>query len=258
VVAAATTINRAVAAGRPVPRIAIFTIDTDMALQLMGIWPRNVKVVWAKVVATKTGVHRSLTTATKNEPGVPTRPVWEIVDCNAMVAPRQQMVSRMLWCLLAKGVDYCKGICKYGWTQQKLVTTMAERGSALVELTPGGAAVDLGLLRRILGTPGARSAGRRLEKTGRPGGGAEGIAGELDRVLFCLRYYMWFDGTRPGWGGPEEQPNGVESPGGTVTDWVTNGPDRIELADHHPVALPPLDLATVHAADADALRHYLS
>lgn len=258
VVAAATTINRAVAAGRPVPKVAVFTIDTDMALQLLGIWPRNVTVVWAKVVATPTAVHRTLTTASKNEPGAPTRPVWEVVDCNAMVAPRQQMVSRLLWCLLAKGVDYCKGICKYGWTQQRLVTTMASRGANVVEITPGGAAVDMALLRRLLGAPGARSAGRRLEKVGRPGGGAEGIAGELDRVLFCLRYYMWFDGTRPGWGGPEEQPNTVSSPGGSVSDWVAEGPSRVELTDHHPAALPPLDPAAVHPADAESLRHYLS
>jgi hypothetical protein len=258
VMTAATTINRAVAAGTPVPRIAIFTIDTDMALQLMGIWPRNVKVVWAKVVATDKGIHRTLTTASKAAPDMPTRPMWEMVDCNTMVLPRKQMAARMLWCLLAKGVDYCKGICKYGWTQQKLVTTMADRGSDLIELTPTGAAVDLGLLRRIMGSPGARSAGRRLETTSRPGGGAEGIAGEMDRVLFCWRYYMCFDGTRPSWGGPEEQPNGVGSPGGTVTDWVTDGPDRIELTDYHPAALPPLDPAAAHPADADALRHYLS
>ena len=258
VVTAATTINRAVAAGKPVPKIAVFTIDTDMALQLMGIWPRNVTVVWAKVVATAKRIHRTQTTAAKTEPHEPTRPMWEVVDCNAMVAPRQQMVSRMLWCLLAKGVDYCKGICKYGWTQQKLVTSMAERGSGLVEITPGGAAVDLGLLRKILKAPGNRSAGRRLETAGKPGGGAEGIAGEMDRVLFCLRYYMWFDGTRPGWGGPEELPNGVASPGGTVSDWVAGGPDRIELTDHHPVALPALDPAAAHPADAEALRHYLS
>lgn len=249
-------IAKAASAGRKVPRTVIFTIDADMLIQLLGIWPRNVRVVIAKVYATDESIHRTAATAAKKEPGRNVKPMWEVVHMNATIAPRVEMASKILWCLLAKGVDYCKGICKFGWKQEDLVSTLAARGKRLVDMTSTGATVDLGLLRRILGDN--RGAGKRLETTSRPGGGAAGIASELDRVLFCWRYYMWFDATRPDRAGPLEEANVVESPGGSVSQWVSMGPGSVTLRNEYPAATAAFSPECAHPDDAASLRHYLS
>lgn len=249
-------INRAVNAGCKVPRTVVFTNDGDMLIQMMGIWPRNVRVVIAKVFSTDANVYRTAKSAAKKEPQSKCTPMWEVVHMNATIGPRAQMASKILWCLLAKGVDYCKGICKFGWKQEDLVSSMASSGKDLVTFTHAGATVDMARIRRILA--GNRGAGKRLETPGRPGGGANGISAELDRVLFCWRYYTWFDARRPERAGPLEEANVVESTGGSVSEWVSAGPRSVELVNEFPMTPGECVAERAHADDAQSLRHYLS
>jgi len=249
-------ITRAATSGTNVPKTVVFTNDGDMLIQLMGIWPRNVKVVIAKVWATDETVHRTAASAAKKEPGRTCKPMWEVVNMNATIRPRAEMASKIVWCLLAKGVDYCKGICKFGWKQEDLVSTLAERGRRIVKFTPLGAVVDMAKLRSILAHN--RGAGKRLETSSRPGGGAHNLSLEMERVLFCLRYYVWFDAARPHRAGPLEQPNTLASPGGSVSQWVSNGPSTAVLTNEYPAGAELPTVSSAHADDVASLRHYLS
>jgi hypothetical protein len=253
---AAEHITRAVSSGTKVPKTVVFTNDGDMLIQMMGIWPRNVKIVIAKVWATDETIHRTAASAAKKEPGRSCKPMWEVVNMNATIAPRAEMASKILWCLLAKGVDYCKGICKFGWKQEDLVSTLARRGRNLVTFTSSGATVDMARLRAILAHN--RGAGKRLETASRPGGGAHNLSLEMERVLFCWRYYVWFDASRPTRAGPLEQPNTISSPGGSVSQWVAHGPTTAILTNEYPAAAGTYTAASAHADDAASLRHYLS
>jgi hypothetical protein len=80
----------------------------------------------------------------------------------------------------------------------------------------------------------------------------------MERVLFCWRYYVWFDASRPTRAGPLEQPNTISSPGGSVSQWVAHGPTTAILTNEYPAAAGTYTAASAHADDAASLRHYLS
>ena len=254
VLAARQTIAHAQSQKQPVPKIAIFTFDTDMLLQLHGIWPRNILLVWAKVYRVGDVVHRTkkkLTAAQiKNAQ-------WEMVDMNRLIASRNEMASRLFWFLLIKGVDYCTGICKYGWTEKCLAKKAFDSRHPVVSVQSGSrtATVDLNALRLAL--KDSRHS-KRLDKPTPEKGGSHFFVDDINRVLFCMRYYLLFDSVRPDFGGPvflDTVSKPAENPE-NVSSWVSEPKTAVTLTDEFPSDFSDGGPQACHPNDEASLRKY--
>lgn len=246
-------IKTAINGGRPPPRITVFTIDTDIALQMTPIYAAGVRVVWARVWQDATGAQFR---ARKKAPASATA-MWEVLRCDRLVRgrSRSEQVWRLFCWLAVGGVDYCSGLGGFGWSAAALQATLFRAAPAVRYARDGSETivVDLPALASLLAS--CRSSRRR--ETADKGGGAAALAAELDRMLFCVRYYCWQDQTRPGAAGPQEEAL-VPEAGDTVTGWLaaaSSGGATLELPETHPAVV------TVEAPAggvADGVRAYIS
>lgn len=242
-----------VAAGREVPGATVYTIDTDIYLQLMGVWARNVTVVIAKMWrCSDDTVHRTKRAAIEHDKAdASKRPrkrqrVWRAHRFNALSAlfgngAALALSNAQLWLLFAGGVDYCGGLGRYGWNQttcldnaQHCVVRVASDGAHVLRLDK--------LARRLAGCRNARRADRDVA----------GFCAELCRALYCWRYYSW-GAEHAAVGGPEHDA-GELLPGdhATVAEWLAAVPRGVAV----PVAARPMPAGPAHALDADALNAY--
>lgn len=241
-------IYTAINTGAPIPVTTVLTIDTDIALQLAGAYTPHVHAAWAKVWVSGDVVAR---TAKKAPPGG--EAMWEVVTTDTLFDGQTQssMAWRLFGWLCAGGVDYCAGLGGFGWPLAA-VEALLRRPSALTVLPGGTLQIDVGALAAALAST---RKSRRKEDIARGGGGGA-LADELDRILYCVRYFSWIDSTRPNRGGPEEAklfPNDGDRPT-TVTEWLARAAaaDAVTVTEAHP---PRLELAPI-APDGPP-SHYL-
>ena len=227
----------AAAARAPVPRTVVHTIDTDILLQLLGIWSRNVQVVMAKVWRSKQGsIHRSKKAALPAP-----APAWRVYSLDAMRdifgGSALRVANAQFWLLCAGGVDYCAGIGAFGWWQRTCVelatrslVCRADGGSILLMLRPFAAAL-LGQRNGV-----------------RKDGDVDAFVNELCRLVFCARYYLWpQNSTGPDFD-PAVVPRGTAT---TVAGWLAAAPDHSVV-----LASAVVPLRGGAADDAQSLRSY--
>jgi hypothetical protein len=189
--------------------LVIVTIDTDILLQTLGVWAKNVYIYLAKVWVvcpakpTKTkGRDMSLCHRTAGKAKAAAKAAKgtvvcrsEFVSCNAMrrfLGPTaRQTVNSLLWMLLAGGVDYNKGLGGFGWYSKTCLGLY--RTDVLCSLSREKIEVDLVVLRRTL----RQSRNRKTLDAS-----CNAFIAELNSALYCLAYYVWFDDGRGGAAGP--------------------------------------------------------
>lgn len=192
--------------------LVIVTIDTDILLQTLGIWARDVYIYLAKVwvVMQPKAKHKRSTagrdmsqchrTAGKAKQAakacngtVVCRS--EFVSCNAMrrfLGPTaRQMANSLLWMLLAGGVDYNRGLGGFGWYSKTCLGLY--RTDVLLSLSREKVVVDMVVLRRTL----KRARNRKTQEKS-----CNALIAELNNALYCFAYYVWFDDGRAGAAGP--------------------------------------------------------
>lgn len=229
------TIKTAINNSRPPPTITVFTIDTDIALQMTPIYAAGVRVVWARVWQDGSGAQFR---ARKKAPaGAEAK--WEVLRCDRLVQgrSRSQQVWRLFCWLAVGGVDYCSGLGGFGWPAGALQQTLFGAPPAVRYATDGSQTIVVALPELASLLSSCRKSKRR--ETADKGGGAAELAAELDRMLFCVRYYCWQDQTRPGAAGPQEEAL-VPDVGGTVTGWLAaacGGGVTLELPETHPAVV---------------------
>ena len=116
------------AESRPVLSSLILTIDTDIVLQMSGVWARNVQLASAQVwqaPAARFTEGQKVTKFQENplfwniRPGKPPR--FRVSACgkSSQWIKYNKRPELMLWrqfCWMAVGgVDYCKGVGRFGW-----------------------------------------------------------------------------------------------------------------------------------------------
>lgn len=249
---------------RKVEPIVVMTIDTDIILQMMGIWAHKVYINLARVWIVrpskrkkKTGVakrdmsecYRTIETAKKaaaENGGVPEQRC-EYVSCSAVVRFLGPTVLRvlnsMVWMLLAGGVDYSNGIGGFGWYS---ATCLKQRGVLVVKSVSRSAiVVDIRALFRTL----ARCRNRKSKDEQ-----CAEFAHELNCMLYCVAYYAWFDDGRTGAAGPRHVEL-VETGGcKRVSAFVAGkGPGCVTIKNTYPAVEGGY---VPHAASAEKYRAY--
>lgn len=237
VVAIRAAVYAAAAAGTPVPQSVVHTIDTDILLQLLGIWARNVRVVMAKVWRSKAGaIYR-----TKKKALPAPAPAWRVYDFDGLRdifgGSALRVANAQFWLLCAGGVDYCGGIGAFGWWQR----TCAELATTSAVCRGDGTSVTLALRPFAAALAGCRDGVRR-------DGDVDAFVNELCRLVFCARYYLWpAKSTGPDFD-PAAVPRGKAT---TVAGWLAAAPDAEVVLSG--AVVPPHGGA---ATDAPSLRGY--
>lgn len=198
VVAIRDRLVAAAAGGRPLPSVIVHTIDTDILLQLLGIWAINVRVCLSKAWVTADGVeHRTKAQSVKHNAAArkqggakrvklaaPTL-VWKQYSMDVAIArfgpTRERIANAQLWLLMAGGVDYCSGLGGYGW-YKKTCLKNADRYQCIV--SGDGNTLVLRLPKLVSALATTRNAVRRDADV-------EAFVEELCRLVYCWRYYNW-------------------------------------------------------------------
>jgi hypothetical protein len=229
----------AINSGRPIPTTTVLTIDTDIVLQLAGAYVPLVRAVWAKVWVSDAGVSRTSKKAPANS-----EPRWEVVHTSSLLEGQTQtsMAWRVFGWLCVGGVDYCDGLGGFGWQAESIMVLLA-LAPAITVCRAGALSIDIPAIAAAL----KRTRKTRRRETVERNGGGHALAVELDRIVFCLRYFMWIDSTRPDQGGPVEVaifPT-TGPPDASVTSWLESCADAdvVVLGEDHPsrVTLEPPD-----------------
>ena len=249
-------VERLVAMG--VGPIVVVTIDTDILLQTMGIWARNVYVYLAKVwVVTEKkkaanrnsiGMYRTLTKAkaAAKKIGGSVSCQAEFVSCNAVrrfLGPTaKQAVNAMVWMLLAGGVDYNSGIGAFGWYSSTCLGK--HKVSVVDEISCERVVLNLHRLFAELG----RSRDRKTKDAS-----AALFVDELNKVLYCVAYYVWFDDGQSPVAGPTIMPY-VTPPtaGTTVSHYVATRPRPVTVLNLHKASKFPLTVVRKREAAYNA------
>lgn len=258
----------------PVPSSLILTIDTDIVLQMSGVWARNVQLAWAQVWQAPSGqVYRGSKSNKKfqenplfwnTRPGkAPTfsgKRMWEIVSMDKVQAgaDRELMLWRQFCWMAVGGVDYCKGVGRFGWyatatDNTKTVGWWLTRPNPFT-LTENGFKLDVGALCRIM----ARSRkAKKAETNEKPNGGSVALVAELNDMLYCVEYYAWHDATRPHIAGPRRK-DYIPIPESTsVTLWLMSPSRRscvVDIENTYPscTKIP----SSCHVSDMASLSKY--
>ena len=244
---------RAVGSGDVPLTTTVLTIDTDMILQLLGIYAPRVTVAIATVWEAPTGViHRIRKSAPSQS-----KQKWEMVNVDAMTADRTG--DDLLWlmfCWLAiGGVDYCNGLGSFGWTAAAVLRNVGRSPSPIWRGAAGTIHVDVSAVATALA---ATRKTTRKNLPSAPGGGAAGIVAELNDMLLCVSYYACQNAMRPSGGGPlvvDSVPNFAGAT--TVAEWLaaaTAGGEVVDLADSHPAPTVLLAGACIGASQYLAPR----
>lgn len=273
VMAAQHYIYKAAVSGEPIPPTLIITNDTDIVIQMAGIWARKVMLAWAQVWQAPGGqVYRGI----KSNQKFKQNPVfwqgskflglrkWEIVSMDKVQAcsGKSQMLWKQFCWLSVGGVDYCKGLGRFGWyainkkNSQKTILSWLERPSPFeVTTDPPGFKFDLSAFCAILNKTRGPKKGEVAEKNG----GAAAFVEELNKMLFCIEYYVWHNATRPHTAGPDRMnilPIPEPKP---LSLWVmATMRKNVTVAVHNDYPSCTTLPSQAHADDQASLRKYLS
>jgi len=163
--------------------VRIQTIDTDMVLQCL---------------CTKTFGVNDMCLQLKNEcvdvrkmrSGLGPRLAGKLKSTRK----RQPLVSCAFWLMACGGVDYCKGLTRFGYTTACLLKNMQRDECGVAEHTPGGGvAINTGALMAAL----ARTK-RRNMKAAR----WEDLITEVNKMAFCVALFAGVGKLKAGCGGP--------------------------------------------------------
>lgn len=201
---------RGMGARRPDATALIWTIDTDILLQVAltpAIKSTAIQIALAKVYHSVSTVVRTAAEGKKRAKAEALTPMWEVVSCRAL-APKATPAG-LFWFLCAGGVDYCKGLGGYGWPQRVAVANTEKH--PVVTAVHGAWRFDVERLAAIL---------RDTRKSRRKETSVGSFANELDDVLFCWRYYMWQCDSRPNIAGPEKTVYIRSFEAHSITDWL--------------------------------------
>ena len=224
--------------------VVVVTIDTDIIIQLMGIYTRQVYIRLAKVWECRkkrkrdeeeeeSGEHfRTLRLAKKaksNEERIV--PMYEYVSCAAVQRAfgpdALSIANTMFWMLLAAGVDYNNGLSRFGW----LSPTVLQLRSRMVisDLCVRGVTLDLTRLCNEL-----KNIKRRKPKTDL----ADDFIDELNATIYCFAYYLWYDQARTGIAGPRVRPL-VAKAGGSLPAFLRRKHAPVTISNLHPHTKDP-------------------
>ena len=112
--------------------------------------------------------------------------------------------------LAAGGVDYCRGLGGWGWTQDSFIA----RATSAKPHTPVifDATFHINVLGKYLKT---HRKSRRREND------PDALAAEIDNIIYCWRYYMWVDAERTPKAGPTLKRIAPRYAGvKTVSQWI--------------------------------------
>ena len=245
-------INTSLLAGTSILSTALHTIDTDIYLQLMGIWPRNVEIVISKLwKCSDNTLHRTQKCAVKHDKADVTKRsrkrkrVWKVHTMNKLMKTFGHgtaigLSNAQLWLLLAGGVDYCTGIGRYGWTSN---ACLQNANHCVVKMEKTMCILRLDKLKQRL---------MQIRKTKRGDANVAEFCNNLARVLYCWRYYLWSPGHAPK-GGPEYNADEFE-PGSakTISEWLNTAHKESGIV----VAERPQVLCQPAETDAQAWRSH--
>lgn len=224
---------RAAGAGSAPMATTVLTIDTDMILQLLGIFAPRVTIAIAAVWQAPAGtVHRVRKSAPPKS-----KQMWEIVDVDRITAGRtgNDLLWKMFCWLAIGGVDYCKGLGSFGWPAAAVLCSVDRVPPPIWRGEGGTIHVDIAAVASAMAAT-RKSSRKNLPST--PGGGAAGLVAELNDMLLCVSYYACQNALRPSGGGPlvvDVVPGFVGAT--TVDDWLAAavaGGGIVEMADTHP------------------------
>ncbi|MGB0547726.1 MAG: hypothetical protein ACPGR8_01215 [Limisphaerales bacterium] len=264
-------VTKSASAKEPIPRSLILTIDTDMLIQMSGILARNVDIAISQVWRAPSG---EVFRGRKDEPACKKllafwhnsaftgKRVWELVSMNKLQEGRSR--SKLMWYqfvwMCVGGVDYCKGLGRFGFQitdkkPHKSVAVWLTKPSPFT-ITDTGFTLDLKQLCRIMSF--TRASPTRLDTANKKGGGAKEFVAELNNILYCLEYYVWFNATRPDVAGPVAKEFIAEPRQTRVSQWLVacgNSGPVVESINTYP-CMSTLDPAS-HGADTQAVSDYL-
>lgn len=215
-------------ARHPGSKINVLTIDTDILLQV-GLTPAidssAVTIALARVWKNDDVTVRVNATGRKRQKAEQLTQQWELVCGNALAA----MASRpsLFFYLAAGGVDYCGGLGGFGWPQKACIAIAQESQSVgIARIFADERTLDVAALAKVLGA-------RRKSK--RRNTDVAAFCDELDSLVFCWRYYMWQDATRPGIAGPEKQKLFKPFGATTIVEWLATASGTVAI--HESVVL---------------------
>ena len=250
--------------------VVVLTIDTDIILQLMGIYTSQVYIriakVWNLNQPTKKRKrddddcmsgdeeepvqYRTLRLAkkAKADSGGTIEPMFEYISCAAVQRrfgpDAASILNTMLWMLLAAGVDYNKGLTQFGWSSHKV---LALSNIPVVDnVTIGEATVDVNAI-----CTGLRGLKRRTPKTADP---ANALVTELNDTLYCFAYYLWYDQSRKGVAGPRVRPFFENTGAQSIPRFLKAKHDPIKIENLYPHVPPVIPLAL---ANQSKFRRYV-
>ena len=254
--------------------VVVLTIDTDIILQLMGIYTKQVYIRIAKVwnVTPKAITasnkrkrggsvdmvgdsaepvqYRTLRLATKAKDKTSSiEPMFEYISCAAIQRrfgpDAASIMNTMLWMLLAAGVDYNKGLCQFGWSSHRVLTL--SQVPVVHSLTIGAVTVDItAICKALLGLK------RRTPKSADL---ANGLVSELNDTLYCFAYYLWYDQVRKGAAGPRVRPFLANYSLLTIPQFLRKKHDPVKIVNLYPHAVPVVPLAL---ARQPAFKRYIA
>ena len=156
------------------PRVSVYTIDWDMIIAGCCVFEQNVSVRIARIFQEEET--RALFYSAIGARGKLTTRIHEYVCPAAIGSP-----SVAWWMLAIGGVDYCKGLVRFGFSAQHLQELVVADDSVLLLTTPRRAAVDLRrVFEKLRGLPILR------QKSSCP----RDFVDELKQMCFCLLYFV--------------------------------------------------------------------
>jgi hypothetical protein len=185
------------------------TIDWDAYMQVMVAAIPNLVVHVGKIYKHGELEYYSSGASTKAAGvGVPTH---ELISCRLMrseYGERQQRLHAMFWCLCCGGVDYCRGLGRFGYTESCLQPFLTTRQYAQYEFLEE---YNTNAQRHLFFHPWAFIMALKAIVVKRPkkdGIDWSDMSSELQSILFCVCYYLGWDPCRERGGPlrPEEPP----------------------------------------------------
>lgn len=193
----------------PQQTIVFETIDWDAYMQVMVAAIPNLIVHIGKIYKHGELEYYSNGASQKAEgKGVPTH---ELIVCRLLPTEyggRLQRLHAMFWCLCCGGVDYCRGLGRFGYTEtciQPFLTTQQYAQYEFFEEDNGTLARQLHFQPWAFIQALKAIAIKRVKKNGIDW---EDFSNELQNILFCVCYYLGWDPCRERGGPlrPEEPP----------------------------------------------------
>lgn len=187
-------IHTALQTNQKVPRWTWISIDTDVFIQCLGFPPINGTLVVGRGFEMKGIIYASETAATKALAMGPKRlkispsKVWRHYNLNVFMqsilggSSAALFAKSQLLMLCAAGVDYCSGLGRFGWTSNRMLSSITDNSATVIAGNSGDLKVNMRQLRAIL-IQTRRS--RRQDKD------VAQFVEELARILYCMRYYSW-------------------------------------------------------------------